>query len=317
MRLRECSIAAVVAAVMATGIAFTLGGAPAQAQGNLRIGMTANDVPLTWGQPDNGFEGYRFMGLLVYDALINWDLTSADKASGLIPGLAESWEVDNADKTKWVFKLRRGVKFHDGSPLSAKDVHASFELIIFPQEGVSSARQAQFGMVESVTSPDGETVVFKLKYPSGAFIPALANPFNFIYSKAVLDKDQKFYEKNVMGSGPFVFDKREAGALISGKRNPNYYHAGKPYLDGFEAIFATKQSLRVQAVRGDQAAAEFRGFPPKSRDDLVAALGKDITVQESDWNCSLLVTPNHKKKPFDDVRVRRALAVQFWPWTTN
>ena len=214
----------------------------------------------------------------------------------------------------YTFKIRSGVKFHDGSPLSAKDVHATFERIIFPQEGVSSARQAQFGMVEGVTSPDDSTVVFKLKYPSGAFIPALANPFNFVYSKAILDKDQKFYEKNVMGSGPFVFDRREAGALVAGKRNPNYYHEGKPYLDGFEAIFATKQSLRVQAVRGDQAAAEFRGFPPKSRDDLVAALGKDITVQESDWNCSLLVTPNHKKKPFDDVRVRRALTLAIDRW---
>ena len=214
----------------------------------------------------------------------------------------------------YTYKIREGVKFHDGSALSAKDVHASFERIVFPKEGVSSARKAQFSMVESVAAPDDETVVFKLKYPSGGFIPALANPFNFIYSKAVLDKDQKFYEKSVMGSGPFVFDKREAGALVSGKRNPNYYHAGKPYLDGFEAIFATKQSLRVQAIRGDQAATEFRGFPPKSRDDLVAALGKDITVQESDWNCSLLVTPNHKKKPFDDVRVRRALTLAVDRW---
>jgi peptide/nickel transport system substrate-binding protein len=88
----------------------------------------------------------------------------------------------------YTFKIRSGVKFHDGSPLSAKDVHATFERIIFPQEGVSSARQAQFGMVESVTSPDDTTVAFKLKYPSGAFIPALANPFNFVYSKAVLDR---------------------------------------------------------------------------------------------------------------------------------
>ena len=185
----------------------------------------------------------------------------------------------------YTFKIRKDVKFHDGSPLTAKDVHATFQRIIFPPQGVSSARKAQFSMVESVTAPDDETVVFKLKYPSGAFIPSLATPYNFIYSKAILDKDQHWYEKNVMGSGPFVFESREAGAVVRGKRNPNYYHAGKPYLDGFEAIFAKTQTLRVQAIRGDQAAIEFRGFPPKSRDDLVAALGKDITVQESDWNC--------------------------------
>jgi len=71
----------------------------AGAQGHLRIGMTVNDVPLTWGQPDNGLEGYRFMGLLLYDALVNWDLRATDKPSDIIPGLAESWSVDPADRT--------------------------------------------------------------------------------------------------------------------------------------------------------------------------------------------------------------------------
>ncbi len=226
---------------------------------------------------------------------------------------AEMPEPEDGGKS-YTFKIRKDVKFHDGSALTAKDVHATFQRIVFPPQGISSARKAQFSMVESVTAPDDETLVFKLKHPSGAFIPSLATPYNFVYSKAVLDKDQRWYEKNVMGSGPFVFDSREAGALVRGKRNPNYYHKGRPYLDGFEAIFAKTQTLRVQAIRGDQAAAEFRGLPPKSRDDLVAALGKDITVQESDWNCSLLVTPNHKNKPFDDVRVRRALTLSVDRW---
>jgi peptide/nickel transport system substrate-binding protein len=214
----------------------------------------------------------------------------------------------------YTFKIRKGVKFHDGTPLTAKDVHASFERIIFPPPGISSARKAQFSMVESVSAPDDETVVFKLKYPSAAFIPALATPFNFIYSKAVLEKDPHWYEMNVMGSGPFMFESRQAGAVVRGTRNPDYYHPGLPYLDGFEAIFAKTQSLRMQAIRGDQAALEFRGFPPKLRDDLVAALGKDITVQESDWNCVLLVTPNHAREPFDDFRVRRALTLAVDRW---
>jgi peptide/nickel transport system substrate-binding protein len=223
-------------------------------------------------------------------------------------------EPTDGGKT-FTFKIRKGVKFHDGSPLTAQDVNATFQRIVFPPEGVQSARKAQFTMVESIAAPDDETVVFKLKYPSGAFIPALASPYHFIYSKAILDKDQHWYEKNVMGSGPFIFDGREAGAVIRGKRNPNYYHAGQPYLDGFEAIFAKKESLRVQAVRGDQAAIEFRGFPPKARDDLVAALGKDITVQESNWNCVLIVTPNSRKKPFDDKRVRKALSLAVDRWS--
>lgn len=214
----------------------------------------------------------------------------------------------------YTFKIRKGVTFEDGAPLDAKDVKATFDKIIFPPEGISSARKAYFVMVDSVSAPDDETVVFKLKYPSSAFIPALAMPFNFVYDDAKLAQDMHWYEKNVDGSGPFGKFERQAGAFIKGTANPNYYEKGKPYLDGFEAIFAKKESLRVQAIRGDRAAIEFRGFPPQSRDDLVKALGKDITVQESDWNCVLLITPNTRKKPFDDVRVRRALTLAVDRW---
>jgi peptide/nickel transport system substrate-binding protein len=91
-------------------LAVSLGSAPAFAQGTLRIGMTASDIPLTTGQTDNGGEGMRFMGYTVYDGLINWDLSASDKPSSLTPGLATSWKVDDADKTRWVFNLRHDVK---------------------------------------------------------------------------------------------------------------------------------------------------------------------------------------------------------------
>jgi peptide/nickel transport system substrate-binding protein len=249
-----------------------------------------------------------------YSVLIRVDPDNPATLTDFKCDLCTEMPTPTDDGKVYTFKIRKGVKFHDGTPLTARDVEASFQRIVFPKDPSYSARKAQFSMVESIAAPDDETVVFKLKYPSGGFIPLLATPYNFIYSKAILDKDQRWYEKNVMGSGPFVFDSREAGAVVRGKRNPDYYHAGKPYLDGFEAIFAKTQTLRVQAIRGDQAAVEFRGFPPKSRDDLVAALGNDVTVQESPWNCVLLVTPNHEKKPFDDVRVRRALTLAVDRW---
>jgi len=110
--------------IVALGAALVFSGAAQQAsaQGVLRIGMTASDIPLTTGQTDQGGEGQRFMGYTVYDALINWDLSSADKPSELSAGLATKWSVDEADKTKWVFTLREGVKFHDGSEFTADAV---------------------------------------------------------------------------------------------------------------------------------------------------------------------------------------------------
>jgi peptide/nickel transport system substrate-binding protein len=103
--------------------AALLAAGPAAAQEKvLRIAMTAADIPRTLGQPDQGFEGNRFTGIPMYDALTQWDLSKTDSPSVLIPGLALTWATDAQDKTKWVFKLRPGVKFHDGSALNADSI---------------------------------------------------------------------------------------------------------------------------------------------------------------------------------------------------
>src|SRR5207248_9870247 len=143
-----------------------------------------------------------------------------------------------------------------------------------------SARRGDYSMIETVESPDAKTVVFRLKYATSAFIPALADPYAFIYKKEILDRDPRWFEKNIMGSGPFRFTEYQLGQSISGTRNPDYYHKGLPYLDGFIGIFADKQATRVSAIRGDRAAIEFRSFPPATRDELVAALGHQLTAQD-------------------------------------
>src|SRR6185437_15732120 len=138
----------------------------------------------------------------------------------------------DAGKT-YTFKIRQDVKFHDGSPLTAADVAASWSHIIFPPQGIISPRQGYFLMVDKVEAPDPATVVFRLKFPPTAFLPALADPFAFVYEKKLLDKAPHWYEKNVMGSGPFKFAGYETGQSVKGERNPDYYVKGLPYLDGF------------------------------------------------------------------------------------
>jgi peptide/nickel transport system substrate-binding protein len=214
----------------------------------------------------------------------------------------------------FAFTIRDDVKFADGSTLTAADVAASWNKIVKPAEGVFSMRRGYYSMVDAIEAPDAKTVVFHLKYATAAFLPAIADPYAFIYKKEILDRDPHWFEKNIMGSGPFRFKEYKTGDSISGVRNPDYYHKGLPYLDGFTGIFADKQAVRVAAIRGDRAAIEFRGFPPATRDELIGALGKDITVQESDWNCGALITPNHQRKPFDDARVRRALTLAIDRW---
>jgi len=140
-------------------------------------------------------------------------------------------------------------------------------------------------------------------------LSGLASPWNFIYQAATLAKDMHWYESNIMGSGPFMFVEHVRGSHLVGKKNPNYWDKGKPYLEGFRSIFISDTAARVAAIRGERAHIEFRGLAPKQRDELVKALGAKITVQESPWDCILLVALNHDKKPFDDRRVRRALTL--------
>ena len=222
--------------------------------------------------------------------------------------LAESWTISK-DGLVYTFKLRQGVKFHDGSEMTSKDVKASYDKIIFPPAGVKSLRKESYRSVEVVEAPDPYTVRFRLKYPESSLLLNLASPWNWIYKADILAKDMHWYETHVMGTGPFIFVEHVKGSHWVGKKNPNYWDKGKPYLDGFRATFMSSSAAQVAAIRGERAQIQFRGFSPPERDQLVSALGNKITVQESPWDCLNFVSMHHEKKPFDDKRVRRALSL--------
>src|SRR5438552_16237861 len=101
------------AALMAAGV-LALQPQAASAESVLRVAMTAGDIPDWTGQPDQGFEGFRFVGWSLYDSFINWDLSRSDVEAPLRPGLATKWTIDPANNKRWIFELRKAVKFHDG-----------------------------------------------------------------------------------------------------------------------------------------------------------------------------------------------------------
>jgi len=292
------------------------------------VGVQAAETPRHGGiltfvvsAEPTSFDGHREVSFAMlhpirpfYSVLIRVNPDNPSSPTDFVGDLALQVPTPTDGGKTYTFTLRRNASFWDGQPVTAHDVVATYHKIIFPPDGVSSARKAYYGMVDTVDAADEFTVVFRLKYPSSAFIPALANPYNFIYSARKLAVDIHWYEKHILGSGPFVFKAYIPGTFIEGTRNPNYYHAGKPYLDGFRAMFVEQQSERLQAIRDGRALIEFLGFPPRSRDILRRALGDQITVQESDWNTVLLIVPNHLVKPFDDPRVRRALTLAIDRW---
>ena len=307
--LRVAGFVAVLA-LMAAGA----GAGEAPKRGGQLTYMIAADAPPSFdGHRENTFATIHSVAPF-YSVLIRVDPDNPASTTDFVCDLCTELPEPSDDGRTYVFKIRDGVKWHDGSPLTAGDVAASWNKLIFPPEGVTSARQSHFMMVDKVEARDPSTVVFRLKFATSAFLPALADPFTFIYKKETLDRDPHWYEKNILGSGPFKLASLETGQSITGVRNPDYYHPGLPYLDGFTGIYAPKQATRVDAIRSDRAAIDFRNLPPAGRDELVNALGDKIAVQESDLNCGNLITPNQKRPPFNDVRVRRALTLAIDRW---
>jgi peptide/nickel transport system substrate-binding protein len=281
--------------------------------GTLTFMIPADTPPSFDGHRENTFATIHAVAPF-YSVLIRANPENPADTTQFVCDVCTEIPKPTDDGRTYAFQIRNDVRFSDGSPMTAYDVVASWSKIVDPPEGVISVRRGYYSMIDRIEAPTANTAVFHLKFATAAFLPALADPYAFIYKKDILDRDPHWFETKIMGSGPFRFKDYQVGQSISGVRNPDYYRPGLPYLDGFIGIFADKQAVRVAAIKADRAAIEFRGFPPATRDELVSALGDRIAVQESDWNCGALVTPNHARKPFDDVRVRRALTLAIDRW---
>lgn len=231
----------------------------------------------------------------------------------IVPDVAESYQA-SPDGLTYTFKLRPNVKFHDGTTLTSEDIKATFERIGNPPKGVVSNRKDSLAKVSAIETPDPLTVIFRLKEVDASIVNGVfASPWNCIYSAARLKQDPTFPAKNVMGTGPFKFVEHINGASWSGVRFDGYFQKGKPYLDGFKSV-TTSAAASANALVGRQVMAEFRGFAPAERDRIVAGLGADATVHESPWLLHMDISINSQKKPFDDVRVRRALSLAIDRW---
>ena len=244
-----------------------------------------------------------------YSTLLKFDTAQYPK---IIGDVAESWTVAK-DGLAYTFKLKKGVKFHDGSILSSEDIKATYDRIRKPPKGVLSLREEGYADITTIETPDPLTVVFKLKKPNASMLSNFASPWDCIYSAAKLKIDPNWPQRNIMGTGPFTFVEHVAGSHWSGRRFDGYFEKGKPHLNGFLALFIAGAPM-VNALSAGEIMAEFRGHSPADRDRIVKTLGDKAVVQESPWVCSLVVTFNTRKKPFDDQRVRKALSLGVDRW---
>jgi ABC-type transport system substrate-binding protein len=239
----------------------------------LRVAMTAADIPKTTGQPDQGFEGNRFTGIPLYDALTHWDLSSVDKPSVVIPGLATEWAVDANDKTKWTFKLRSGVKFHDGSDFNADAVVWNVEKVLKKeaphfapdQVGVTVSRMPNLVSARKI---DATTVELTTKEPD-SFLPInltnlfMASPAHwqkkFVALASVADPAERAkqawaaFAADASGSGPFKMAKFTPRERVEYVKNDNYWDAKrKPKLDRVVLVPMPEASARTAALLSGQ-----------------------------------------------------------------
>ena len=182
----KIAVSAVVGAVLAVG---GIGAAEAQKikRGGILNFVVGSKIPSYDLHQETTF-GVIHPIRPFYSLLIRINPNNPSSPTDFVCDLCKGKVPTGADGGKtYTFKIRSGVQFHDGTPLTAQDIVATYKKIIFPPKGIPSARKAFFKMVESVSAPDDFTVVFKLKFPSGAFIPAVATPFNIVVSKKDLD----------------------------------------------------------------------------------------------------------------------------------
>jgi peptide/nickel transport system substrate-binding protein len=244
-----------------------------------------------------------------YSLLVKFDGKDYPKVVG---DLAESWQV-SSDKLTYTFKLRSGVKFHDGSPLTSADVKASYDRIINPPTGIVSIRKAYYADVDSIATPDPATVVFKMKAPVAGVLEALASPYNCIYSAAKLQQNPRYPETEIMGSGAFAFVEHVKGSSWTGKRFDGYFIKDRPYLDGYKAFFVKSPAV-VPGLIGGQFDAEFRGRNPSEKAQLLEQAKDKLALFEGTWVNNLMLVFNTTRKPFDDIRVRQALSLAIDRW---
>jgi len=273
-------------------------------RGGVLLAVIGADPPSFDAHQENTFATIQLVAPL-YSTLLQIDPYSYPK---IIGDVASEWKIA-PDGLTYAFKIRQDIKFHDGSPLTAADVKATYEKIAFPPAGVRSVRKGSYTAIQSIEAPDPATLVFKLRYPSASLLNNLASPWNAIYPKQYLDKDPNYFKTHVVGSGPFKFKSYTPGATFEGERNPNYHVKDRPYLNGYKFFISTETSVRAAAIRSGRAYIEFRDLPGAEVETIKKQLGDQISVQEVSatgwWGIAL----NNTIKPFTDVRVRKALTL--------
>lgn len=291
-------------------LAFGVGG-QASAESVARYGISMADIPLTTGQPDRGAGAYQFTGYTIYDPLVSWEMNVADRPGKLVPGLATEWKPDPADPKKWLFTLRQGVKFHDGSGFTADAVIWNLDKVLdtkAPQFDMRQSSQVKTRLpsVASYRKVDDYTVEITTKDVDSFF------PYQMLWflvsSPAQYEKLGKDWDKFAAapsGTGPFKLDKLVPRERLELVRNEGYWDKARlAKVDRLVLVPIPEALGRTNALLSGQV--DIIETPaPDAVPQLKAAGMKLVTnVTPHVWNYHLSTLPG---SPWTDIRLRKAL----------
>jgi peptide/nickel transport system substrate-binding protein len=239
---------------------------------------------------------------LIYGGLVRSD---PNGGTNLEPALADRWKISSDGRT-YTFHLRPGIKFSNGQPVTAEDV--AWTLNRFGNPKVNAAMSSVAIGYGNATVVDPSTVRVKLAKPVSAFLYNISIWPAFILPKDLVEKQGKAFYKHPVGTGPFMVKEYVKGSHITFVRNPNYWEAGKPYLNSVRFNFATDSNSRILALRGGSAQI-MDGVPFSQISSLQA--DKSVEIQSAKVPLFMGLWLNHARKPFTDINVRKAMQYAF------
>ena len=263
--------------------------------GNLVIARTADS------QSMNATTVFDNESIWVFEQIYQPLYTVSSNGKGVVPWLATGYKI-SPNKLTYTFTLRKGVEFSNGKPMTSADVVFSLDKTRAASQGWGYIDTA----IKSVTAPSPSTVVINLKYPWAPLLADLSLFANGIVPKNYGGESESQFYQHPVGTGPFMWDKWVKGQYLKLVRNPHYWEPGKPYLNSVTWTDVPDDNTRELQLKGGQA--QIDEFPAWSTvSTLQSASGVKMDLFNSTRTDYLIF--NEKRKPFQDVHVRRAISL--------
>jgi peptide/nickel transport system substrate-binding protein len=298
----------VAAALALLGAAATLpAGAQAPKRGGILTSLIIEDPP-GFSIHESATTSTVWPMMPCYSNLVLFDqLKAQETVDTVVPELAERWSWQDNHRNL-VFFLRKNVRWHDGKPFTSKDVKYTFDVVReapdAPAKFRLSPRKDWFANVEAIEAPDPYTVIFRLKRPQPSLLLMLAAGYSPVYPAHVPVAELR---QRCVGTGPFKVKEYVRGQYVELERNPEYFIPNRPLLDGLRYLIISERGTRLAALQAGRVDA----FVPLEMTRAMAETAKKavpaLVVSETGQLGSDNVVLNHKRAPFDNVSIRRAI----------